>query len=200
MYALSFCFGNFKVVYHCLFVYFVMPCCSWRSDVRIYLDVEVMQKSSTKKYLSTPGFRLLVMLLIFMLKRVTDSILPWGTPASGFWIFDRVEPIRTRNFLSERKALIKFRSLPFNPMLWRLIMVPYLQVVLYAFSKSKNIVTRCCFYIIASLMEVSNLAKWSIVDLRLLKPHWKSIKDYGILWTKPAFYWPFVSWSYTGSL
>ena len=95
----------------------LMPCCSWRSAVRTYLDVGVMQKSSTNKYLSTSRFRQLVMLLIFMLKKVTNSMLPWGTPSSWFWMFDRVEPIRTRNFLSKRKALIKFGNLPFDPML-----------------------------------------------------------------------------------
>ena len=152
-----------------------MPCYSRRSAVSIYLDVEVMQKSSTNKYFWTPAVRQLVILLIFMLKRVTDSILHWGTPASWFWMFDRVEPMRTKNFLSERKALIKFGSLPFNRMLCRSFMI-YLQVVSYAFSRSKNIATRYCFCIIASRMEVSNLTTWSIVDLRLLKPHWKLVK------------------------
>ena len=149
----------------------LMPCCSWRSAVRIYLDVEVMQKSSKNKCLSTPGFRQLVMLLIFMLKSVTDSIFPWSTPFSWFWMFDRVEPIRTRNFLSERKAFIKFRSQLFNLILCRSFMIPYLQVVSYAFSRSKNIATRC-FCIIASRMVVSNPTTWSIVVLRLLKPRW----------------------------
>ena len=129
----------------------LMSCCSWHSAVCIYLDVEVMNK-----YLSTPGFRQLVMLLIFMLKKVTDSILPWGIPSSRFWMFDRVEPIWTRNFLSERKAFIMFVSLPFNPMLCRSFMIPYFQVVLYAFSRSKNIAKRC-ICIIASCIEASNL-------------------------------------------
>ena len=92
----------------------LMACCSWHSAVRTYLDVEVMQKSSTNKYLSTPGFWQLVMLFIFMLKRVTDSILPWGTPSSWFWMFDRVESIWTQNFLSEGKALIKFGKSAFQ--------------------------------------------------------------------------------------
>ena len=113
------------------------------------------------------------MLLSFILKRVTDSILPWGTP-SWFWMFDRVEPIWAWNFLSKRKALIKFGSLPFNPMC-RSFMIPDLQVVLYAFSRSKNIATSC-FCIIASHMEVSNLTTWSIVDLWLPKLHWKLVK------------------------
>ena len=153
----------------------LMPCCSWHSAVCIYLDVEVMQKSLPNKYLSIPGFRQLVMLLIFMLKRVTDTIFPWGTPSPWFWMFDRVEPIQTQNFLSKRKALIKLGSLPFNPMLCRSFMISYLQVVSYAFSRSKNIATRC-FCIIASCMEVSNLTTWSNVDLRLLKLHWKLVK------------------------
>ena len=118
----------------------------WRSTVRIYLDVEVMQKSSSNKYISTPGFRQLV-------KRVADGIFLWGTPSSLFWMFDRVEPIRTRNFLSEIKSFIKFGSLPFNPMLCRSFMIPYLQIVSYAFSWSNNIAMRCCFCIIVSRMD-----------------------------------------------
>ena len=151
----------------------LMVYCSWRSAVHIYLDVEVMQKSSMN--LSTPGFRQLVMLLIFMLKRVTDIILPWGI-TSWFWMFDRVEPIRIQNFLSERKAFIKFGSLHFNSTLCWSFMIPYLQVVWYTFSRSKNIATKCCFCKIAFRMEVPNLTTWSIVYLRPLKPHWKLVK------------------------
>ena len=59
-----FVLGIFKpfIISH-LFI-LLMPCCFWRSAVRIYLDVEVMQKSSTNKYLSTSGFRQLVIPLI----------------------------------------------------------------------------------------------------------------------------------------
>ena len=153
-----------------------MPCCNWRSAVQIYLDEELIQKSPTNKYLSMAGLRQFVMLLIFILKSVTDSMLPCGTPSSWFWISDNVVPMQTWNFLSERKDFIKLESLPFNPMLSRSFMIPYLQVVSYAFSRSKNIAKRCCFCIIASLMEVSNLTTWTIVDLWLLKPHWKLVK------------------------
>ena len=123
----------------------------------IYLDEEVMQMSSTNKYLSMSGLRQFVMLLIFMLKSVTDSRLPCGT-LSWFWISDNVVPIRTQNFLSERKDFIMLGSLSFNPMLNRSFMIPYLQVVSYALSRLKNIAKRCCFCIIYSVMEVSNLA------------------------------------------
>ena len=135
----------------------LMPYCSWCSAVHIYLDVEVMQKSSTNKYLSTPGFRQLMMLLIFMLKRITDSILPRGIPSSWFWMFDRVEPTRTRNFLFERIAFIKFESLPFNLMFCRSFMIPYLQVASYAFSRSKNITTRCFFLFVCLVLRHINL-------------------------------------------
>ena len=115
-------------------------------------------------------------------------------------MFQRVEQMQTWNFLSERKAFIKFRSLPFNPMLFKSFMIQYLEVVFNAFSRSKNIAMRCCFYIIVSCMEVSNLTTWSIIDLRLLKPCWKWVKRLLDSITKLAFYWPFVPWSYTGSL
>ena len=152
-----------------------------------------------KNILSTKGFRQLVMLLIFILKRTRDIILSWGFPFSSFWMFDSVEPIRTRNFLFECKALIKVGSLPFNPKLWRSLMIPNLQVVPYALSMSQNIATRCCFCIIASRMEVSNLTTWSIVDLRLLKPHWKLVKISLDSIKQIVLHWPFIPWSYTDS-
>ena len=43
-----------------------------------------MEKSSTTIYLSTPVFGQLVMLLIFMLIRVTQGILPEGLPFLDF--------------------------------------------------------------------------------------------------------------------
>ena len=140
------------------------------------------------------------MLLVFMLKRVTDSKLSWGTSSSCFWMFDRVEPIQTWNFLSKKKAFMKFGSLPFNPNACWSFMIPYQQVVSYAFSRSKNIATRCCFCMIASHMEVSNLTIWSRVNLQLLKPHWELVKRLLDSWTKLAFYWPFAPWFCTGSL
>ena len=117
-------------------------------------------------------FRQLAMLLIFMLRRVINSILPLETPSSWFWISDNVDPMWTRNFLSETKAFIKFGSLPFNPLLCWSFMIPYFQVVSYAYSRSKNIVTRCRFWMFASLIEDSYLTIRSIVDLW----HCESIK------------------------
>ena len=168
MHILGFCFGNFKAVYHCPFVYFVDGllqltfCCTYIFGCRDDADV-IDEQTFINSRIQAIGDA-----IDFLLKRVTDSILPCGTPSSWFWMFDRVETIRTRNILSERKALIKFGSLPFNTMLCRSFMISYLQVVSYAFSRSKNIASRC--------MVVSNLTTWSIIDLRLLKPHWKLVK------------------------
>ena len=162
MHTLCFCFGNSKVINDCPFVYFADAllqlafCCT-----HMFRDnAEVINKQ-----LSTPVFRQLVMLVIFMLKRVTDSIHPKGTLSSWFWMSDLVDLMWTQNFLSKRKAFMKSGSLPFNPMLCRSFMIPYLQVVLYAFFRSKNTATDCCFWIFASLMEVSNLTTWSTADL-----------------------------------
>ena len=62
----------------------LMPCCSWHSAVRIYLDVEVMQKSWTNKYLSTPGFRQLVMLLILCWRGLLIVYSPEGLTLLDF--------------------------------------------------------------------------------------------------------------------
>ena len=35
-----------------------------------------------------------MMLLIFSLKKITNSILPWGTPSCWLWKFDRVDLIQ----------------------------------------------------------------------------------------------------------
>ena len=64
---------------------------------------------------------------------------------SVYGIFDFLSSIILRAALANESALC------------RSFMIPYLQVVSYAFSRSKNIATRCCFCIIASCMEVSNL-------------------------------------------
>ena len=57
--------------HYCLI--FLMHCCRWCSTVCMYLDLEVRQKLSAYRNSSIPGFRHLVM-LIFRLKRVTDSL------------------------------------------------------------------------------------------------------------------------------
>ena len=66
---------------------------------------------------------------------------------------------------SARKILMNVGSLPLNQSLWISFKMPYLHVVSYAFSKSKNTATTCSFLIKASRMKVSNLTKLSVVCL-----------------------------------
>ena len=64
---------------------------------------------------------------------------------------------------------MKLGNLPRCIRLCRSSIIPNFQMVSLTFSRSKKI--RCCFWMLASLMEVSNLTTGSIVDLRLLNPH-----------------------------
>ena len=59
--------------------------------------------------------------------------------------------------------------------------MPYRHVVSYAFSRSKNTVTACCFLMKALRRKVSNLTRWSRVDRPRLKPHWYSITETGTI-------------------
>ena len=51
-------------------------------------------------------------------------------------------------------------------------MIPYCQVVSYAFSKSKKRPTACCLRANASRRYLSRLTRWSVVLRCFLKPHW----------------------------
>ena len=61
-----------------------------------------MPKSSTYKEESV-SLTHLTMLLILILNRVGDRMLPCGTPCSCSKISDNVEPIRTLKDLSDKK-------------------------------------------------------------------------------------------------
>ena len=57
-------------------------CCSCLSIDLICFDRQQAEKSSTNSELSVPGFIQFTMPLIFKPNRVTDNMLPWGTPIS----------------------------------------------------------------------------------------------------------------------
>ena len=79
------------------------------------------------------------MLLIFILKSVTDRILPCGTPSSCLYRLENVDrQFRTLNRLSERKLLMKFSKFPRSPKLWRSFTILNLHMVSEAFSRSKK--------------------------------------------------------------
>ena len=136
---------------------FLMDSCSWHSSVYMYLDFDVIKIP----YINSRVHAHLVILLIFRLKRFTDSIQPWGTPSSWLWKFDRVDSIWTQIFLFKRKFFMKLGSQPFSPKLCRSFIIPYFQMVSYTFFRLKNITMRCCFGIFTSIIVVSNLTNMS---------------------------------------
>ena len=96
------------------------------------------------------------MLLILILNKVGDKILPCGTPCSCLKVSDNVEPIRT---LKDQEIDIKFGSRPPRPISCKSFMMPYFHVVSYAFSRSKNIAATCSFLTNASCIKDSNRTK-----------------------------------------
>ena len=76
--------------------------------------------------------------LIFKPNKVTDNILPWGTPISCSCKSERHEPRRTQKFLFLKKPM-KHGNLPRSPALRKSFIMPYFHVLSYAFSISKNI-------------------------------------------------------------
>ena len=95
------------------------------------------------------------MLLIFILKRVTESIQPCGTPISCTRASDRVLPTLTRKSRSFKKAAMKMGRRPLRPKSCKSLKILYFQVVSYALSRSKNTDTTCCLFINASRINVS---------------------------------------------
>ena len=68
---------------------------SWRSHDFVFLARYDIKKSLTYKEPSTSLFKTLTRLLIFKLKRVTDSILPCDTPISCSYVSESIDPRRT---------------------------------------------------------------------------------------------------------
>ena len=62
-------------------------------------DLQQMRKSSMYIEPLTPKFKHFTMLFIFILNKVTDTMLPCGTPISCSCSSESVVPIRTWNFL-----------------------------------------------------------------------------------------------------
>ena len=87
--------------------------CSFCSIVWIYFDLKHIMTSSTYQDSSIPDGNSLITLFIFMLKRVTDNILPSGILSSWVCPSKIVESTRTLNFLLNRKPSINCGNLPF---------------------------------------------------------------------------------------
>ena len=87
-----------------------------------------MPKSSTYKEESV-SLTHLTMLLILILNRVGDMMLPCGTPCYCSKVSDNVEPIRTLKDLSDKKFDVKFGKRPLRPKLCKSFMMPYFHVV-----------------------------------------------------------------------
>ena len=95
-----FVFGNQKPlsVAHCWSLF--RQSCSWRSMILILDDLYQIWKPSTYNEQSTPGFKHWVMLLLFTENKVTDTMLPWGTPISCRSESEEVDTTRTLKDLS----------------------------------------------------------------------------------------------------
>ena len=128
-------------------------------------------KSSTNKEQSVPFKTVLTMLLIFMLKRAGDKMLPSGTPISCLCSSERVEPTLTLKERSDRKLWINLGRWPLKPRSQRTARMPCFHVVSQAFSRSKKMVKTCYFLRKAFLMNVSKRTRWSNVLWFFLKPH-----------------------------
>ena len=78
---------------------------------------------------STPKFKHFTTLFIFILNKVTDRMLPCGTPIFCSCSSESIVLIRTWNFQSIKKFFfIKFGSLPFNPIFFKSLIMPYFHV------------------------------------------------------------------------
>ena len=129
-------------------------------------------KSSTNRALKISGGIWRGKSLILRPKQVTANTPPVGTPSSVPNSSDKVTPTRTLNLRSLKYSETKMGSLPLNPALCKSRMIPYCQVVSYAFSRSKKRPTACCLWAKASRTYLSRLTKWSVVHLCFLKQHW----------------------------
>ena len=86
-------------------------------------------KLSTNKEQSVPFKTALTMLLILMLKRAGDKMLPCGTPISCSCSLERVEPTLTPKKRSDRKLWINLGRWPLKPRFQRSARMPCFQVV-----------------------------------------------------------------------
>ena len=69
------------------------------------------------------------MLLIFTENRVTDRMLPWGTPISCGWESEKVDPTWTLKYISCKQIEIKLGRRPLRQKPWRSFIIPYFHVV-----------------------------------------------------------------------
>lgn len=89
--------------------------CSCLSMAGIKRDRQQMTKSSTYNELRTFDRKLCTILLIFKTKRVTDKMLPCGTPISWSNLSDRWLPTLTRNLRLFKNLAIKSGIRPRRP-------------------------------------------------------------------------------------
>ena len=73
----------------------------------VSVRVTGVRYSLTYNKQSTPGFKHWAMLLMFTENKVTNRMLPWGTPISCRWESEKVDPTRTLKDLSFKTFAIK---------------------------------------------------------------------------------------------
>ena len=75
-------FGEFEAILVCPRLQLVQTLLQLSLDGSYFFDRQQAEKSSTKSEQSVPGFMQLTIPLILRANKVTESILPWGTPIS----------------------------------------------------------------------------------------------------------------------
>ena len=98
----------------------------------IYVQASVYRGSNTISYIVNRDG-----------EEVTLIVEPCGTPFSSGRLVERLFPTRTLKTRSLRNASINRGRRPLKPQRCSFSKIPYLQVISYAFSRSKNTATRC---------------------------------------------------------
>ena len=111
------------------------------------------------------GWIWLTIWFILIVKRVTESTDPWGTPSSWGYKSERWLFICTLKVLLLKNSLMYCWSRPLRPKSWRSLAIPYFHVISYAFWRSKKMLIRCSLCAKVRLIQVSSLTRWSVVAL-----------------------------------
>ena len=109
---------------------------------------------------------------IMMMNRRGLRTLPCGVPFSKTSGSERADPTLTWILLSWRKLWIHSSGLPLTPILESCSMIPSLQTMSKAFSKSRKTLRVICFLVEDAAISCVSLTMWSIQPLPFLKPAW----------------------------
>ena len=136
-------------------------------------EVPVVQRAMSSDYMdnSTPlqGFGIA---FIMIMKRRGLRTLPCGVPFSTTTGLERADPTLTWILLSWRKLWIHSSGLPLTPIMESCSMIPSLQTMSKAFSKSRKTPRVICFLVEDADISCVSLTMWSTQPRPFLKPAW----------------------------